>query len=39
MAKTILKKYKYNKYNKTQQANKQDVILNKMFYINIWWLL
>ncbi len=31
-----LKKYKYNKYNKNQQTNKQ-VILHKMFSIKIWW--
>ncbi len=30
----LFKKYKYNKYNKNQQTNKQ-VILHKMFYINI----
>ncbi len=34
MGKTI-KKYKYNKYNK-KPANKQ-VILRKIFYINIWY--
>ncbi len=32
MAKTIKKKYKYNKYNKNQQTNK----LYTIFYINIW---
>ncbi len=35
MAKTIIKKkHKYIKYNKNQQTNKQ-VILHKIFYINI----
>ncbi len=38
MAKTIKKKYKYNKKNNNKKiANKQtQVILHKIFYIKIW---